>query len=229
MDIDGLSIKTLSKFINISFVSKFADIYYLKNHTDDIKQKKLYGIGEKSFDNLLKAIERSRNVHPVNFIYSLSIPMIGIDAGKKIIGKLGFEGFMDRLYNEKGFADIDGIGPEKSNAILEWYGDLKNKQMVEALLKELQMQAVTPKPDDSKGRCSELTFVVTGKVQSFINRDAFKAYIEGQGGAVTESVTNKTNYLINNDIASESAKNKKAKELGIPIISENEFVQRFGS
>lgn len=229
MDIDGLSIKTLSKFINISFISKFADIYYLKRHTDDIKQKKIYGIGEKSFDNLLKAIERSRNVHPVNFIYALSIPMIGIDAGKKIIGKLGFDGFMDRLNNEIGFADIEGIGPEKSNAILEWYSDKKNKQDVEALLNELHIQVVTPKTDESKGRCFGRTFVITGKVNVFTNRDAFKAYIEGQGGTVTESVTNKTNYLINNDIASESSKNKKAKELGIPIISEDEFIQQFGS
>lgn len=229
MDIDGLSIKTLNKFINKRFVSKFADVYYLQKHIDYIKQKKLYGIGEKSFGNILKAIERSRNVHPVNFIYALSIPMIGIDAGKKIIGELGFNGFMDRLYNEEGFADIKGIGPEKSNAILEWYGDSMNKQMVEALLNELHIEAVTTKPDVSKGRCAELTFVITGKVYSFANRDAFKAYIEGQGGAVTESVTNKTNYLVNNEVASESTKNKKAKELGIPIISENEFVQRFGS
>lgn len=101
--------------------------------------------------------------------------------------------------------------------------------MVEALLNELHIETVTLKPDSSKGRCAGLSFVITGKVYSFTNRDSFKAYIEDQGGAVMNSVTNKTNYLVNNDIVSESNKNKKTKELGIPIISENEFIQQFGS
>ena len=228
MDIDGLSIKTLSKFINNRYIAQYSDIYHLGQYTDDIKEKKVYGVGEKSFDNLKKAIERSRKVHPVNFIYALCIPMIGIDAGKKIIGKLGFDGFMDRLFNGEGFADIDGIGPEKSNAILEWYQDAKNAQIVNALLAELDIEKVAPKVFDTQGTCSGLTFVVTGKLNNFTNRDTLKAYIEGQGGAVTDSVTNNTNYLVNNDIASNSAKNKKAKELSIPIISENEFIQRFG-
>ncbi len=98
MDIDGLSIKTLSKFINKRYISQFSDIYYLDQFTNDIKEKQVYGIGVLSFDNLIKAIEQSRKVHPVNFLYALCIPMIGIDAGKKIIGTLGFNGFLDRLY-----------------------------------------------------------------------------------------------------------------------------------
>lgn len=228
MDIDGLSIKTLSKFINKRYISQFSDIYHLDQFTNDIKEKEVYGVGNKSFDNLKKAIERSRKVHPVNFIYALCIPMIGIDAGKRIIGKLGFDGFMDRLYIGEGFADIDGIGPEKSTAILEWYQDIKNKQLVNALITELDIERIARKTSDSQGTCTGLTFVVTGKLNSFTNRDALKAYIEGQGGIVTDSVTNNTNYLVNNDIDSSSAKNKKAKELGIPIISEDGFVQQFG-
>jgi DNA ligase (NAD+) len=228
MDIDGLSIKTLSKFINKRYISQFSDIYHLDQFTDAIKKKTVYGVGELSFDNLNKAVERSRKVHPVNFIYALCIPMIGIDAGKKIIGKLGFNGFMDRLDNNEGFADIDGIGPEKSNAILEWYQDIKNAQVVNALMTELDIERVAAKASDSQGTCSGLTFVVTGKLNDFTNRDALKAYIEGQGGTVTDSVTNNTSYLVNNDIASNSSKNKKAKELSIPIISEVEFIQRFG-
>ncbi|MDW7655858.1 MAG: NAD-dependent DNA ligase LigA [Bacillota bacterium] len=228
MDIDGLSIKTLSKFINERYISRFSDIYHLEQFTNDIKEKKVYGVGEISFDNLKKAIEKSRKVHPVNFVYALCIPMIGIDAGKKIIGTLGFNGFLERLNNGEGFADIDGIGPEKSNAIIEWFQDNKNAQVFDELMTELDIESVEPKASDSQGICSELTFVVTGKLNRFINRDALKAYIEGQGGIVTDSVTNNTNYLVNNDILSNSAKNKKAKELGIPIISEDQFIQQFG-
>ncbi len=115
----------------------------------------------------------------------------------------------------EGFADIDGIGPEKSNAILEWYQETKNAQVFSALLTELDIESVAPKASDSQGTCSGLAFVVTGKLDRFKNRDELKAYIEGQGGTVTDTVTNNTNYLVNNDILSNSAKNKKAKELGI--------------
>lgn len=228
MDIKQLSIKTLAKFINKGYISQFSDIYHLEQFTNDIKEKQVYGVGERSFDNLKKAIEKSRKVHPVNFIYALCIPMIGIDAGKKIIGTLGFNGFLDRLHKGEGFADIEGIGPEKSNAILEWYQDSKNAQVFNALMAELAIENVEAKASDSHGTCSGLAFVVTGKLNSFTNRDALKASIEGQGGTVTDRVTNKTDYLVNNDIFSSSAKNKKAKELGIPIISEDQFIQRFG-
>ncbi|HBP38969.1 MAG TPA: NAD-dependent DNA ligase LigA, partial [Clostridiales bacterium] len=227
MDIDGLSIQTLAKFINQRFISRFTDIYHLGRHADAIKQ--LPGFGEKSYDNLIQAIERSRKVHPVRLIYALCIPMIGIDAGKKIIGRIGFDGFLDRLRQAKGFADIDGIGPEKSSAILGWYQELKNAQMADVLLQELDVEAVIPRAPDSGGTCSGQTFVITGDLNTFANRDALKGYIESQGGTATDSVSKKTSYLINNDVASESAKNKKAKTLGIPIISEAEFIRRFGS
>ena len=225
MDIDGLSIKTLLKFMNLGYIYDFADIYGLEVHAEEIKA--MEGFGEKSCDNLLNAIEKSRNVHPVNLIFALCIPMIGIDAGKKIIGKLGGGGFIERLNNGQEFEDVDGIGPERSNAITGWYAAEDNKKTVAWLLEELDIEKVEPE-EESGGACSKLIFVITGEVRRFANRDAFKAYVEGEGGSVTGSVSKKTNFLVNNDVLSESNKNQKAKSMDIPIISEDEFIERFG-
>ncbi len=225
MDIDGLSIQTMLKFMNKGFLLKFADIYHLQEHEDVIKE--LEGFGEKSYENMIKAIEKSRRVNPVKFIYALCIPMIGTDAGKKIVGTIGFDGFLERLNTKTGFEDIDGIGPEKSNSIVEWYHNSDNQLSLEALLKEIIIERVDTKAKIN-GKCSGLTFVITGDVHYYKNRDEFKAYVEAENGKVTGSVTSKTNYLVNNDTASNSSKNKKAKELGIHIISEDEFVNLFG-
>ncbi len=225
MDIDGLSIQTMLRFMNEGFLSRFADIYHLAEHAQVIRQ--MEGFGDKSCENMMKAIEKSRKVHPVNFIYALCIPLIGIDAGKKIIADGGFEGFIDRLQQEKGFEDIDGLGPEKSRSVLEWYEDDKNKSSLNALLKEVTIEKVDLSSDKA-GKCGGLTFVITGEVHYYKNRDEFKAYVEASGGKVTGSVTSKTSYLVNNDVSSNSSKNRKAKELHIPIISEDEFVERFG-
>ncbi len=225
MDIDGLSIQTMLKFMNEGFLKEFQDIYHLSRHAEEIRQ--MEGFGEKSCENMMKAIEKSRQANPVNFIYALCIPMMGIDAGKKIIADGGFEGFLERLEQKKGFEDIDGIGPEKSGSALLWYENDKNRFSLEALLKEVTIEKTAGKPD-AGGKCSGLTFVITGEVHHYKNRDEFKAYVEASGGKVTGSVTSKTSYLVNNDTASASSKNRKAKELGIPIISEEEFVSRFG-
>lgn len=226
MDIDGLSIQTMLKFMNEGFISEFADIYHLSDHVEVIMQ--LEGFGEKSCDNMMRAIEKSRQVHPVNFIYALCIPMFGIDAGKKIVGSIGFDGFLERLKEGTGFEDIDGIGPEKSGSAVEWYENPKNQASLEALLKEVEIEKVDLKAQ-AGGQCEGLTFVITGDVHHYKNRDEFKAYVESAGGKVTGSVTSKTNFLVNNDVNSTSSKNRKAKELNVPIISEDEFVERFGS
>lgn len=226
MDIDGLSIQTILRFMNEGFIREFADIYHLTGHADIIRQ--MEGFGEKSCENLLNAIEKSRHAHPVNFIYALCIPMIGIDAGKKMVAACGFEGFLERMENRDGFEDIDGIGPEKSNSVMAWYEDEKNKSSLKALLKEVTIEAVNLKAQEG-GKCEGLTFVITGDVHYYKNRDEFKAYVETAGGKVTGSVTSKTNYLVNNDALSTSSKNRKAKELGIPILTEDEFVERFGA
>lgn len=225
MDIDGLSIQTMLRFMNEGFISYFADIYHLSEHAAVIRN--LDGFGEKSCDNMMRAIEKSRRVHPVNFIYALCIPMFGLDAGKKIVGAIGFDGFLKRLKNGTGFEDIEGIGPEKSGSAMDWYANPKNQQSLDALLKEIVIEKVDLKPE-AGGKCEGLTFVITGDVHHFKNRDEFKAYVEKTGGKVTGSVTSKTNYLVNNDVNSTSSKNRKAKELSVPIISEDEFVERFG-
>lgn len=225
MDIDGLSIQTMLCFMNEGFIHNFADIFHLSEHVEVIKN--LEGFGEKSCGNIIKAIEKSRQVNPVNFIYSLCIPMIGLDAGKKIVASCGFDGFLERLKDGTGFEDIDGIGPEKSKSVMDWYADKKNADVLEALLKEVSIEQVNLKAEEG-GKCEGLTFVITGDVHLFKNRDEFKTYVERTGGKVTGSVTSKTNFLVNNDVNSTSSKNKKAKDLGIPIISEDEFVARFG-
>lgn len=224
MDIDGLSIQTMLKFINEGYIHEFADIYHLKDHFDVISQ--MEGFGEKSVNNMDKSIEKSRNVHPVNFIFALCIPLIGTDAGKKIVGSIGFEAFLKRMEHQEGFEDIDGIGAERSNSILAWYAKESNRMSLVHLLEELSIEHVEPK-DTSEGTCVGMTFVITGDVHHYKNRDEFKAYVESQGGKVAGSVSGKTSYLVNNDVESNSSKNRKAKDLGIPIISEDEFVAQF--
>lgn len=224
MDIDGLSIQTMLKFINEGYIHEFADIYHLKAHFDVISQ--MEGFGEKSVNNMDKSIEKSRNVHPVNFIFALCIPLIGTDAGKKIVGSIGFDAFLKRMEHQEGFEDIDGIGAERSNSILAWYAKESNRMSLVHLLEELSIEHVEPK-DTSEGTCVGMTFVITGDVHHYKNRDEFKAYVESQGGKVAGSVSGKTSYLVNNDVESNSSKNRKAKDLGIPIISEDEFVAQF--
>lgn len=225
MDIDGLSVQTMLKFMNQGYIHEFADLYHLSEHFDQISQ--MEGFGEKSCANMNLAIEKSRNVHPVNLIYALCIPMIGIDAGKKIVAEVGFDGFLKRMEEQDDFEDIAGIGLEKSNSILLWYQKKENRTMLDHLLKEIQVEKVEIK-DTSSGRCMGQTFVITGDVHQFKNRDEFKTYVEAQGGKVTGSVSKKTTYLVNNDLESASSKNRKAKELNIPIISEDMFVEMFG-
>ncbi len=225
MDIDGLSIQTILRFMNEGFIGDFADIYRLSKYADTIRQ--MEGFGDKSCENIMRAIEKSRVANPVSFIYALCIPMIGVDAGKKIVAQCGFEGFLERLGKGLGFEDIDGIGPEKSGSALLWYENEKNRSSLKELLKEVTIEKVDLKPD-KEGKCAGLTFVITGDVHHYKNRDEFKAYVEAGGGKVTGSVTSKTDYLVNNDAQSSSSKNRKAKELGIPIITEDEFVSRFG-
>ena len=225
MDIDGLSVQTMLKFINEGFIKQFPDIYHLPEHFDKISS--MEGFGEKSCMNMQNAIEKSRHVHPVNLIFALCIPLIGTDAGKKIVNAIGFDGFADRMRNATDFVDIDGIGQEKSGSIFEWYANPQNSAMFEALIKELDIEKVDIK-DMSEGSLNGKTFVITGDVHDFANRSEFKAYVESQGGKVTGSVSKKTDYLVNNDTESTSSKNKKAKELGIPIISEDTFIEMFG-
>ena len=225
LEIDGLSIQTLLAFINKGFIHRYQDIFHLSQYANQIRE--MEGFGQKSCDNLLAAIEKSRKTTPVKFIYSLCIPLIGVDAGKKLVARLGTQGLLDRMRSGEGFEDVDGIGPEKSGAIVQWCSQEENKRDFEALLQELEVEQLQPQ-EKAQGSCQGLTFVITGDVHHYKNRAQLKEYIESQGGTVTGSVSKKTSYLINNDAASQSGKNKKAKELGIPILSEDDFVAQFG-
>lgn len=223
MDIDGLSTRTMLRFINDGYIREFADIYRLREHFDEIE--KLEGFGEKSVANMGLSIEKSRRVHPVNLIFALCIPLIGTDAAKRIVSAIGFDAFLERMQSGEGFEDIDGIGAERSSSVLAWYVNEKNREGLARLLGELHVEHVALERGGTS--CEGLTFVITGDVHHFKNRDAFIAYVEGRGGKVTGSVSKKTSYLVNNDAASNSSKNKKARELGIPILTEDEFVERF--
>ena len=226
LDIDGVSSETLKDFINEHFITEFADIFHLAEYADKIKT--MEGYGEKSCENLLSAIEKSRHAAPARVIMSMSIPLIGMDAAQRIIRSLGWEGFLQRLETAQGFDDIDGIGTERSRSILSWYADDKNRAIFWRVLAELQIDP-TPPEAPASGTCQGLTFVITGDVHMFQNRDAFKAYVEQQGGKVAGSVSGKTSFLVNNDASSASSKNRKAQELNIPILTEDEFISRFGS
>ena len=226
MDIDGLSIESMRDFVAAGFVHTFADIYSLKDYAEEIQV--MEGFGQKSCANLLSAIEKSRtNTDAIHFLTALCIPQIGIDAAKRLVGAYGWPGFVDAMNLRISFAEVQGIGPERSRAIYDWYDDEKNHETFEKLLSILEIPplAVTA---PATGACDGLTFVITGDVHIFKNRDAFKAYVEANGGKVAGSVSKKTNFLVNNDVTSTSSKNMKARELNIPILSEEDFVAQFG-
>ncbi len=225
MDIDGLSIETLRDFVNERFIADFADIFHLPDHSERIVE--MEGYGAKSVENLRRALEKSRSVHPARLLVALCIPLIGTDAAKRIVAAVGWKGFLDRLEQNTGFEDVDGIGAERSNAILSWYSDGRNREAFRKLLGELDVEEVLPEKKE-QGTCTGLVFVITGDVHVFRNRDAFRQYVEAQGGKVTGSVSKKTDFLVNNDVDSVSSKNRKAKELNVPILSEEEFIHRFG-
>ena len=226
MDIDGLSIESMRDFVAAGFVHTFADIYSLKEYADEIQV--MEGFGQKSCANLLTAIEKSRTgTDAIHFLTALCIPQIGIDAAKRLVGAYGWPGFVDAMNLRISFAEVQGIGPERSRAIYDWYDDEKNRETFERLLDILEIPALAVSAP-ATGACDGLTFVITGDVHIFKNRDAFKAYVEANGGKVAGSVSKKTNFLVNNDVTSTSSKNMKARELNIPILSEADFVAQFG-
>ena len=226
-DIDGLSTESLRDFIACGFIHSFADIYRLSAHADEIRQ--LEGFGSRSCDNLLAAIEKSRvGTDAVHFLTALCIPQIGADAAKRLVDAYGWPGFIQALEEGADFSGVNGLGPERSAAILGWYENERNRTVFRELTELMRIPAAEAAAE-AKGSCVGLTFVITGDVHHFQNRDAFKAYVEKNGGKVAGSVSKKTSFLVNNDPASASSKNLKARELGIPILSEEDFIERFGS
>ena len=219
MNIDGISEQTLAKFINLGWIREYADIYHLREHIYEIAA--LEGFGEKSAGNIVRSVENSRQVEAQRLLYSLSIPLCGIDVCKRLLGAYPLE----NLVQQQDLADIPGIGPEKSASFVNWFSQEKNQIQYQQLLNELTISQTQPQAKGSK--CEGLTFVITGDVYHYKNRNELKAFIESQGGKVASAVSGSTSYLINNDVNSTSGKNKKAKELNIPIISEDDFISKF--
>lgn len=245
MDIVGLSEKTLEKFIEKGFIKQLADLYRLDTFERNIAA--MDGFGQKSYDNIWKSIQISRKTTFVPFIHALGIPMVG--KGQAKLFDKAYKGnvkkFFNDVYNRKTFTDIDGIGEKIELSLWDWGSrylgwipfekDLLDEMWrtscnteVYDLLRWIDVEIPAEANVAGKDILSGKTFVITGSVNHFKNRAELQAKIEELGGKATGSVTKKTSYLINNDVESTSGKNKKAKELGVPIISEDEFLEMIG-
>lgn len=226
INIDGMSEQTIARFVNLGWISEYADFFDLEIHA--LEMSMLDGFGQKSTQKLLAAIDKARNVDARKLLYALNIPLCGSDVCKRLLGQYPIAVLMEkaRLEADDYFAHIPGIGPEKSASICRWAKDDDNYNIYTRLIEKLDISE-----NDSNAeigtRCQGLTFVVTGDVHHFKNRNELKAYIESQGGKVTGSVSKSTSFLINNDVTSTSGKNKKAQELGISIISEDDFIAQY--
>lgn len=235
MNIDGISEQTLAKFINLGWISEYADLYDLKIHIRELAQ--MEGFGEKSASNIIHSIEKSANVEAHRLLYALNIPLCGLDVCKRLLSAYPIDELVAESIKQTGdlfdpmkeasevFAHINGIGPEKSASFVNWFRDAHNMERYSHLREKIKVTQASNEPTGNK--CEGLTFVITGDVYHFKNRNELKAYIESQGGKVASAVSGSTSFLINNDITSTSGKNQKAQQLGIPIISEDDFVERF--
>lgn len=221
MNIEGLSESTLEKFIARGFIREYADIFHLDRHRDEIQS--MEGFGEKSFQNLEASIEKARTTTLPRVIYGLGIANIGLANARMICRAFDYE--LDRMLaaDQEDLNEISGIGDVIAGAFVAYFKDPVHRRQLEDLLKELTI--VEEEGAGAPQTLAGLTFVITGSVTHFANRSEVKALIESMGGKVTGSVTSKTDYLINNDVESTSSKNKKARELGIPILSEEEFLE----
>ena len=218
MNIDGLSEATLEKFIARGFIHDFGDIFEISRYKDEIVE--MEGFGQKSYDNLMESLERAKETTLPRVIYSLGIANIGL-ANAKVICR-HFDNDLDRIRHAslEEVSDIDTIGPVIAGNLVAYFRDEDNDRRLDHLMSFLHIQEDSPKQEQI---FEGMNFVITGSLVHFGNRSEATDLIESLGGKVTGSVTKKTNYLINNDIQSNSSKNKKARELGIPILSEEDF------
>lgn len=223
LNIDGISSQTLEKFIDRGFIKNYTDLYHLNNYEDEIVG--MDGFGRKSYDNIIESVEKSRTVTLDHVIYALGIGGIGL-ANARLVSRHCNEDpetVADITIEE--LMSIDGIGDVLAQSFREYFDDVNNRRLYNELLAELKLQKEVR---DTSSPVAGKTFVITGSVNHFTNRDELKAFIETLGGKTTGSVSAKTDYLINNDVTSNSSKNKKARELGIPVISEEEFIKLTG-
>ena len=219
MNIEGLSDAIINKLADEGLIKTYADIYNLKRYKNDIIS--FEGFGEKSYDNLINSIEKSRNVKLANFIFALGIPDIGLSRAKLICKNYSNDINKIRNLTFEELSKIDGIGEIIAKGWTDTFNNNDFIKELELLLKEVNF---TDTSIDNNQPLKDLTFVITGSVNNFTNRDELVEYIESYGGKVVKAISNNVNYLINNDITSTSTKNTKAKELGIKIISENDLM-----
>lgn len=219
MNIEGLSDAIINKLADEGLIKTYADIYNLKRYKNDIIS--FEGFGEKSYDNLINSIEKSRNVKLANFIFALGIPDIGLSRAKLICKNYSNDINKIRNLTFEELSKIDGIGEIIAKGWIDTFNNNDFIKELELLLKEVNF---TDSSIDNNQPLKDLTFVITGSVNNFTNRDELVEYIESYGGKVVKAISNNVNYLINNDITSTSTKNTKAKELGIKIISENDLM-----
>lgn len=221
MNIEGLSEATMEKLINVGIIKELADIYHLKEHKEVIIT--MEGFGEKSFQNMIDSIEKSRKTNVIKFLYSLGIPNIGLSNAKLICKDMSYDFDKIRHAKAEDLVEIQGVGEVIAGLFEDYFNKDENNKNIDDLLQEVEFEPIEERAEEKKFR--GFNFVITGTVEQFANRNEVKAFIESKGGKVTGSVTSKTNYLVNNDTASTSSKNKKAKELGIPIIKEEELIK----
>ena len=223
MNIDGLSEATLEKFILKGFIKDFGDVFEISRYKDQIV--KIEGFGEKSYENLIASLEKAKHTTLPRVLYSLGIANIGLANAKVICREFGYD--VEKLIHASAeeINAIEGIGPVIAKAFTDYFSNEENLKKFHHLMSHLELEEV--KKEENQTFAGK-QFVITGSVVHFANRSQLKEFIEQRGGKVTGSVTSKTDYLINNDTASNSSKNKKAKELGIPILSEEDFLERAG-
>ena len=224
LNIAGLSEATLEKFIGVGMIHEYADIFHLDRHQEEIVEMDVFG--QKSYDNLIAAAEKASHTTLPRMVYGLGVAGIGLANAKMICRhfKNDFEAMRHATVEE--LVEIDGIGEVLAQAWTAFFSDGKNNAIVDHLLAELTFEAGDEESSEGADEAfAGMNFVITGSLEQFKNRKELQELIERRGGKVTGSVTSKTNYLINNDVASSSSKNKKARELGVPILSEEEFLK----
>ena len=224
LNIDGLSEATLEKFIAAGFIHSYADMFHLDRHKEAIIS--MDGFGEKSYENLMAAVKKASHTNLVRVVYGIGVAGIGLANAKMLCRSFDYDFEKMRHATAEELTAVDGIGAVLADAWIAYFASVKNREAVDGLLAELTIQ--NESENTEAAIFAGMTFVITGSVEHFANRKELQAAIEARGGKATGSVTAKTTYLINNDLTSNSSKNKKAKELGIPIISEQDFLNMMG-
>ncbi len=223
INIDGISGQTLEKFIDRGFIKNYTDLYHLDRYREEITE--MEGFGERSYENIIESAERSRKTTLARVLYGLGIAGIGLANARLICRHYDEEPDAVASASEEELTRIDGIGEVLAAAFCEYFADEDKRKGFYGLLSELELEK---EERDSASPIAGKTFVITGSVEHFANRDGLKDFIESMGGRAASSVSSRTDYLINNDVNSTSSKNKKARELGIPIISESDFLALAG-